>query len=77
MSTAKIKKFPYLSVTKAAEAIGVCGQRIRQLLDSGELEGVQPDGPGTAWYIPVSEIKRYKSIEPPTTGRPRAGTPSA
>jgi len=61
----------FMSVQEAAEAIGVSGPYVRQLLLKGDLTG-QKLGERT-WAIPASEVERFKKRPLPTTGRPRGG----
>ena len=61
----------FMSVTEAAEAIGVSGAYVRQLLLKGDLTG-QKLGERT-WAIPASEVERFRNRPLPKTGRPRGG----
>ena len=48
-----------LTAAEAAERIGCSSRRVRQLLDTGRLDGDQPDGPGTAWAIDTASVTAY------------------
>ncbi len=59
-----ISGIPFITLTEAAEEIGLTTGRLRQLLRAGKIKG--------AWVISEKEVKRLKK-EPQTTGRPRVG----
>lgn len=43
-------------VSPAAESLQVSRQRVLQMLEDGILSGVQPNGPGTLWFIHLRSI---------------------
>ena len=59
----------FMSVHEAAEAIGISGAYVRQLLLKGEITG-QKLGERT-WAIPAAEVDRFRNRPVPKTGRPR------
>ena len=61
----------FMSVVEAAEAIGVSGAYVRQLLLKGDLTG-QKLGEST-WAITAAEVDRFRNRPLPKTGRPRGG----
>lgn len=63
------KKQQYLSVRQAAAEIGVSDSRVRQLLLSGDMDGIKTNW---SWIIHRSEVERVKANKP-ATGRPRKG----
>lgn len=65
-----ISGIPFITLTEAAEEIGLTTGRLRQLLRAGKIKG-HKFGP-RAWVISEKEVKRLKK-EPQTTGRPRVG----
>lgn len=66
MST--IMQNPFLNVVEAAEVIGCNPSRVRQMLSTGQLEGIKVNE--RAWMIsPESAAKVRDTIAP--TGRPR------
>jgi hypothetical protein len=68
-----------LSVTAAAEAIGVTPGRVRQLIRKGEIKAVKAEthlvGAGYYWEVPRSEVNRIAAI-PQSGGRPRGSKAS-
>lgn len=62
--------FPYLTVSEAAQIVGITNGRLCQLLRAGVLKGHKAGN--CAWMIPRKEIERFKA-KPQTTGRPRVG----
>jgi len=58
MSTMLSPNFLYLSVAETAEALGVTGARVRQLLIGKRLAG-QKVGQ-RAWIVPAGEVERYR-----------------
>lgn len=65
------KELAFLTVSEAAELIGVTEGRVRQLLKSGDLVGEKF---GTQWVITQAEVKRFAKIPPPAVGRPRTSS---
>jgi len=59
-----------LTVSEAADLVGVWPQHIRRKLASGELAGIKV-GP-RAWLIPRDEVERFAKMES-RRGRPRSG----
>lgn len=66
-----IKGIPFMTVSQAAEAIGITPGRLCQMLRDKQAAGIKA-GP-RAWLIPKTEVARLKK-KPQTTGRPRVGT---
>ena len=62
----------FLTISQAAEEIGVTAGRVRQMICWGEIQGEQipPEPRKGRWLIPLSEVKRVAAVKP-TTGRPR------
>ncbi|KKM88427.1 hypothetical protein LCGC14_1258770 [marine sediment metagenome] len=65
------KELDFLTVSEAAELIGVTEGRVRQLLKSGDLLGEKF---GTQWVITRAEVDRFAQIPPPAVGRPRSSS---
>lgn len=63
-------EFRYLSVTEAADELGLTVGRIRQMLLAGEMEGHKLGE--KQWAIAVAEVQKHKDV-PQTRGRPRRG----
>lgn len=57
----------YMTVNEAKKALGVSPQRVRQLVDSGQLKNAKKVGP--ALIIPESEIQRRRELYPPRRKR--------
>lgn len=55
----------YLTITEAAERLGVSRQRVHQLIKQGRLEAEQV---GHIWIIPESALDDIKKVP---MGRPR------
>jgi excisionase family DNA binding protein len=64
-------KFQFLSVTEAAESLGITVSRVRQLLARGVIQGHKLGQ--KQWAIPPSEIERRRR-ENPGPGRPTYAT---
>ena len=58
----------FVSVTEAADLIGVTDSYVRRLLREKELVGQKVGA--RAWVIPMEEVKRFKD-EPRNPGPPR------
>lgn len=67
------QSLPFYTITEAAKVIGLTPSRLRQMLGTGDLEGMKA-GP-RAWLIPKKEVERLKKL-PQTVGRPRVGRQS-
>lgn len=70
MATMSLEKKPYLSVEEAAAQLGCTPGRVRQLLRSGELQGIKLHA--RAWLIDAKIVAKAASI-PQERGRPRIG----
>jgi len=72
MSVIETKTGVLLTTAEAAKLIGVTTSRVRQLLISGQMQGVKITQ--NAWLVPESEAKKFAS-RGKTVGRPRSGGP--
>lgn len=66
----------HLTVTKAAEAIGITRGRLHQLIRAGECQARKFEDErfptGFSYEVPVSEVERLSKVTH-ATGRPRSG----
>lgn len=58
-----------MTVAEAARNIGITERRVRQLIDSGEIEGtlITP----RLWLVTKKSVETFMRKSPPKLGRPR------
>jgi excisionase family DNA binding protein len=61
---------PLLATGEAAQLLGVSPNRVRQLVESGQLPGGKI---GRDWLIRRADLERYLGLPPGVKGRPRDG----
>ncbi len=64
-----------LTVTEAAEQLGVSVSAIQVRLRSGTMRGIRPSP--RIWLVPRAEVERWKAKGKLKPGRPRKETPTA
>jgi hypothetical protein len=69
---AMLTKYPVVSVSVAAERVGVTEGRIRQLLGQGSIDGqhTDPNNEDSPWLVDIASLDRWAK-KPQTVGRPR------
>lgn len=54
----------FVTITQAAERLGVTSARVRQFREQGRFAGCVQIGP--QWIIPAAEIERFSRLERPS-----------